>query len=169
MPKVHPSLALDSRLRRTLMFTHCCRSCLSCMVCLGPVLIISCTHFSIKGQTLNFYLEPHPTSNNIYFIRLRNQARNSEHYTGMWMTFIGLSTRHEPTDFIAAWNKFYSRLSEVQDKSQNLTTNENLISLLNEASLGRVFALKYFVMRRPRLFPIWNIKGQLSKRNRTTW
>ena len=45
------------------------------------------THVRIKGQKLNFYLETHATTQNIYFRRLRNLARNSVHYTGMgWMT-----------------------------------------------------------------------------------
>ena len=43
------------------------------------------THVSIKGQNLNFYLETHATTHNIYFIRLRILPRNLVHYTGVWM------------------------------------------------------------------------------------
>ena len=43
-------------------------------------------HVCINGPNSNFYLETHSTSNNIYFIRLRNLPRNSVHYTGVWMT-----------------------------------------------------------------------------------
>ena len=43
------------------------------------------THVRIKGQNLNFYLETHATTYNIYFIRLRIQPRFLVHYTGVWM------------------------------------------------------------------------------------
>ena len=40
------------------------------------------THIRIKGQNLNFYLESHAATDNIYFIRLRSLPRNLVHYTG---------------------------------------------------------------------------------------
>ena len=48
--------------------------------------LMALTHVSIKGQNLNFYLETHATTHNIYFIRLRVLPRNLVHYTGVWMT-----------------------------------------------------------------------------------
>ena len=48
--------------------------------------LIARTHFGIKGQNLNFYLETHATTQNIYFRWLRILPRNLVNYTGVWMT-----------------------------------------------------------------------------------
>ena len=43
-------------------------------------------HDRMKGQNLNFYLETHATTHNIYFIGLRILPRFLVHYIGVWMT-----------------------------------------------------------------------------------
>ena len=60
--------------------------CLSIYDCCEHSRLRGCTHVRIKGQNLNFYLDTHATTHNIYFIRLRILPRFLVHYTGVWMT-----------------------------------------------------------------------------------
>ena len=55
------------------------------------LLVMGRIHVRIKGKNLNFYLETHATTHNIYFIWLWILPRNLVHYTGVWMTLKEIS------------------------------------------------------------------------------
>ena len=92
-------------------------------------------HHNATYSCLTFYLEIHPTSNKIYFIWLRNLARNSVHYASLWMA-----------------GRLFKALAHVRTYTgleYDLTSKKKLILFPLSSSFSIV------ILRRP--WPFWTV------------